>query len=235
MVSCHHNSSRVSLIADVPLQPLLFQDEPRLARLPATPLPPPSMIVDFENNLMSHLLTAPDLDRLETIDRPRLLNLYNRYRALPTSLTDDQKALVYAALCIARHSQMRDGPATAMFDPATPSREDVTYYHMSKDAVQAWNRPSVDALCKLPEVSGADIRGTFLSIFICDSTRWYAGYERYPWSNGMASQGTRVTSNSNFQTVPAAGYGPASHRRFRIYRYVSVFKYTVLKSVSEQA
>ena len=106
------------------------------------------MIVDFENNLMSHLLTAPDLDRLDTIDRPRLLNLYNRYRALPTSLTDDQKALVYAALCIARHSQMRDGPATAMFDPATPSREDVTYYHMAKDAIHAWNRPSVDALCK---------------------------------------------------------------------------------------
>jgi hypothetical protein len=139
---------RHRLTADLPLQPLLFKDEARLARLPATPLPPASMIVDFENNLMSHLLTAPDLDRLDTIDRPRLLNLYNRYRALPTSLTDDQKALVYAALCIARHSQMRDGPATAMFDPATLSREDVTYYHLAKDAIHAWNRPSVDALCE---------------------------------------------------------------------------------------
>jgi hypothetical protein len=193
------------------------------------------MIVDFENNLMSHLLTAPDLDRLDTIDRPRLLNLYNRYRALPTSLTDDQKALVYAALCIARHSQMRDGPATAMFDPATPSREDVTYYHMSKDAVQAWNRPSVDALCKLSEVSRADVRGTLLSFFICYSTRRYAGYEGYPWADGMASQGARVTSNSYFQTVPSPGYGAAPHRRFRIYRYVSLVKCAVLNTVSGQA
>jgi hypothetical protein len=133
----------------MPLHPLLFQDEARLNRIPATPLPPASTIVDFENNLMSHLLTAPDLDRLETIDRPRLLNLYNRYRALPTSLTDDQKALVYAALCIGRHSQMREGPATLMFDPTTTAREDVTYFHMAKEAVRAWGRPSVDALCKL--------------------------------------------------------------------------------------
>lgn len=184
---------------------------------------------------MSHLLTAPDLDRLDTIDRPRLLNLYNRYRALPTSLTDDQKALVYAALCIARHSQMRDGPATAMFDPATPSREDVTYYHMSKDAVQAWNRPSVDALCKLFEASRSDTRGTLLSVVICDSTRWYAGHEGYPRSDGMASQRTRATSDSYFQTVPTPGYGPASHRRFRIYRHVSLVKSSVLKKVSEQA
>ena len=184
---------------------------------------------------MSHLLTAPDLDRLDTIDRPRLLNLYNRYRALPTSLTDDQKALVYAALCIARHSQMRDGPATAMFDPATPSREDVTYYHMSKDAVQAWNRPSVDALCKLFEASRADIRGTLLSIFVRYSTRWYAGYEGHTRTDGMASQRTRATSNSDFQTVPTPGYGPASHRRFRIHRYVSLVKASVLRTVSEQA
>jgi hypothetical protein len=193
------------------------------------------MIVGFENNLMSHLLTAPDLDRLDTIDRPRLLNLYNRYRALPTSLTDDQKALVYAALCIARHSQMRDGPATAMFDPATPSREDVTYYHMSKDAVQAWNRPSVDALCKNFEASRADSRGTLLFVVICDPTWWYAGYEGYPRTDGMASQGAWATSNSYFQTVPTSGYGPASHRRFRIYRYVSLVTCPLLKKVSEQA
>lgn len=193
------------------------------------------MIVDFENNLMSHLLTAPDLDRLDTIDRPRLLNLYNRYRALPTSLTDDQKALVYAALCIARHSQMRDGPATAMFDPATPSREDVTYYHMSKDAVQAWNRPSVDALCKSTAVSGANTRGTLLSIVICDSTRWYAGYEGYSRADGMASQGARVTPDSYLQAVPSPGYGPASHRRLCVYRYVSLPICAVLKTVSEQA
>jgi hypothetical protein len=193
------------------------------------------MIVDFENNLMSHLLTAPDLDRLDTIDRPRLLNLYNRYRALPTSLTDDQKALVYAALCIARHSQMRDGPATAMFDPATPSREDVTYYHMSKDAVQAWNRPSVDALCEYWTVDWTDIRGTLLSVFICDSTRWYAGYEGYTWTDGMASQGARASSNSNFQAIPSPGYGPAPHGSICVYRHVSLPITAGLKTVSEQA
>lgn len=134
-------------LSGLPLQPLLFQDEPRIARLHATPLPPASMIVDFENNLMSHLITAPDLDRLDSLDRPRLLNLYNRYRALPSSLTEDQRALIYAALCVARHYQMRAGPATAMFDPETPSREDVTYFHMAKSAIDAWGRPSVDALC----------------------------------------------------------------------------------------
>ena len=138
----------LTLCLGLPLQPLLFQDEPRIARLIATPLPPPSLIVDFENNLMSHLITAPDLDRLDSLDRPRLLNLYNRYRALPSSLTEDQRALIYAALCVARHYQMRAGPATAMFDPETPSREDVTYFHMAREAIDAWGRPSVDALCK---------------------------------------------------------------------------------------
>ena len=137
----------------LPLKPLLFQDEPRISRLVATPLPPPSLIVDFENALMSHLITAPDLDRLDSLDRPRLLNLYNRYRALPSSLTEDQKALIYAALCVARHYQLRAGPAAAMFDPDTPAREDITYFQMAREAIDAWGRPSVDALCRFLSLS----------------------------------------------------------------------------------
>jgi hypothetical protein len=152
---CHQQGRSKSVVSQplalirigLPLKPLLFQDERRIARLIATPLPPAALIVDFENNLMSHLITAPDLDRLDSLDRPRLLNLYNRYRALPSSLTEDQRGLVYAALCVARHHQMRAGPATAMFDPETPSREDVTYFHMAREAIDTWGRPSVDALC----------------------------------------------------------------------------------------
>jgi hypothetical protein len=86
---------------------------------------------------------------LRTIDRPRLLSLYGRYRAVPDSLTEDQKALIYASLCLARHTQIsqldrQDGSE----EQNTPSREDVTYYRMAYGLLRAWGRPSIYSVCE---------------------------------------------------------------------------------------
>jgi hypothetical protein len=97
---------------------------------------------------MGALVTAEDLDRLEVLDCPRLLNMYSRYRALPTSLTDDQTALIYASLCMARFTQLRGGVATGMTEPHTLAREDVTYYRMARAALASWGRASITSMCE---------------------------------------------------------------------------------------
>jgi hypothetical protein len=131
---------------------LIFKDHSRISTLPATPLPPPPILSAFEDALMSHLITSIDFEQhgreLRTIERPRLLSLYGRYRAVPDSLTEDQRALIYASLCLARHTQI-----TAQTDRLEsgesngPSREDVTYYRMAHDLLAAWGRPSVYSVC----------------------------------------------------------------------------------------
>lgn len=122
-------------------------DTPETARLPrlqGTPLLQDTQDRDrFELSLMEHLVTAPDLDRYNSIDKPRLWNTYQRYRALPSSLTDDQRALVFASLCISRFSQVLSLPQALRLE-----REDVTYYRMAQEALSRWARPSTVALCE---------------------------------------------------------------------------------------
>lgn len=104
-------------------------------------LPSYPEIIVLEDRLIAHLYTAPDLDRLETVDKSNLFNLYSRYRVLPSTLTLDQKGLVYAALCSARANERKKGIGGT-------SREDVTYYHMALDAIKTWGRPSTPSLCE---------------------------------------------------------------------------------------
>jgi len=132
----------------------MFKDHSRISTLPATPLPPPPILSAFEDALMSHLITAMDFEQhgreLRTIDRPRLLSLYGRYRAVPDSLTEDQRALIYASLCLARHTQITTETDRGQQngDGSGPSREDVTYYRMAYDLLGRWARPSVYSVCK---------------------------------------------------------------------------------------
>lgn len=105
---------------------------------------------------MGSLLAAEDFDHLHIFDGVRLLNLYNRYRALPHSLTDDETALIYASLCIARHTQMRGGVAGGMMDPRTPAREDVTYYRLARSSLASWGRSSTASMCEMPPFAHID-------------------------------------------------------------------------------
>lgn len=74
-------------------------------------------------------------------------SLYLRYCAMPNSLNEDQTAMVYAMLCLSRFAQIR-----ADINKGTPlasgvmSREDITYYHMSCDALKRWGRPSLTSI-----------------------------------------------------------------------------------------
>lgn len=135
-------------VIGLPVKILLFQDESRIAKVDPPLLPTGQALIEFEDDLMRSLVAAEDLDTLELLDCPRLLNLYTRYRALPDSLTDDQTALVYASLCIARFTQLRGGVATGMKDPRTLAREDITYYHKSRASLARWGRASITSMCK---------------------------------------------------------------------------------------
>lgn len=120
---------------------------------------------------MRSLVAAEDLDHLEVLDLPRLINLYTRYRALPHTLSDDQMALIYASLCTARFTQLRAGVAAAMKEPKTLAREDVTYYRMARAALARWGRASVTSLCESLIIL-ADCRGNILHDGICSDTWW---------------------------------------------------------------
>jgi len=140
-------------LAGIQATPLIFKDHSRISALPATPLPQPPILAAFEDALMSHLITSMEFEQhgreLRTIDRPRLLSLYGRYRAVPDSLTEDQRALIFASLCLARHTQISQSDRQdGSVECNTPNREDVTYYRMAYELLRAWGRPSIYSVCE---------------------------------------------------------------------------------------
>ncbi|GMK58681.1 hypothetical protein CspeluHIS016_0601230 [Cutaneotrichosporon spelunceum] len=137
----------------LPFSQLVFKVDTRLAGIPPTPLPPQPLLTEYEDVLMEQLLheQGSNFDAREPpSDRTLLRSLYGRYRAMPNSLTDDQMALVYAALCTSRFAQIRvaisEGENLTLTDE---SREDITYYHKAYNALASWNRPSLVALWAL--------------------------------------------------------------------------------------
>lgn len=100
-------------------------------------------------------------DPLSKYDQHRVFNLYARHRALPETLAEDERALLYASLCVALHTQMSRYVSSGAPKPAT--REDITYFRMALDALTLWNRPSILAVCEctmLPcEVDGPILAG----------------------------------------------------------------------------
>jgi hypothetical protein len=134
---------------------MVFQDETRLSALHASPLPPDSDIEAFEDELMRHLIITNDLEQASALDRLQIVTLYNRYRIFPTALTADQKAMVYAALCLAKHAMMKAYISSGTPDAPVQTREDVTYFRMACECLAQWSFPSVHALC----TSVSDVRG----------------------------------------------------------------------------
>ncbi|WVQ83741.1 hypothetical protein IAT38_005885 [Cryptococcus sp. DSM 104549] len=154
---------------DVPIASLKFQQETRLAPLPGTALPSPPLINAFEDALIEHLFTSSSLDHLQAadqprfLDRPQLLRLYSRFRHVPSSLTDDQRAFVYATLCLSRFNQIKKEWEQAMEEGTAwwkqeVAREDVTYFRKASEALREWNRPSIFAMwalfCLVPYTTG---------------------------------------------------------------------------------
>lgn len=145
---------------DISISSLRFQIEIRLEPLHGLPLPPTPLIHTFEDSLIDHLFNFSSHDCIQAADRPRfldrsqLLSLYSRFRAVPNSLTDDQKALVYATLCLSRFNQIKKEWEQEVGEGATPgmrrevAREDVTYFWKACTALRDWNRPSIFAMCK---------------------------------------------------------------------------------------
>lgn len=138
---------------DVGYDDLCFNDENRLKRLQSGAPPLPEPVAPFEDQLIRTFVDSPEFDHLRWIDKPKLLSMYARYRAIPNSVTDDQKALIFAAFCLARFNQIhsrREGFAGS--DSATTldeiPMEDVTYFSMAFQCLVAWSRPSIYSLCE---------------------------------------------------------------------------------------
>ncbi|AFR98228.2 hypothetical protein C343_06203 [Cryptococcus neoformans C23] len=156
---------------NISISSLRFQIEIRLEPLHGLPLPPTPLIHTFEDSLIDHLFNFSSHDCIQAADRPRfldrsqLLSLYSRFRAVPNSLTDDQKALVYATLCLSRFNQIKKDWEQEVGEGATPgmrrevAREDVTYFWKACTALRDWNRPSIFAMwtlfCLVPYTIGS--------------------------------------------------------------------------------
>jgi hypothetical protein len=164
---------------------------------------------------MSHLITSMEFEQhgreLRTIDRPRLLSLYGRYRAVPDSLTEDQRALIYASLCLARHTQIsqsdRQDEST---ERNTTSREDVTYYRMAFDLLKAWGRPSVYSVCEYArehKTMGLTYRGVVLPCALLDRSRGPSRKYRPTFPNGMAGPAVGITPYRFCAMVRPRRYG----------------------------
>lgn len=94
-------------------------------------------------------MTSPEVgptERLKLLDTGYYLGLYARHRALPHSLSEDQTAIVYAVLCLARFAQIRADINNGTSLASGVSREDITYFHLACDALKRWGRPSLSAL-----------------------------------------------------------------------------------------
>ncbi|ODO04890.1 hypothetical protein I350_05500 [Cryptococcus amylolentus CBS 6273] len=138
----------------IPISSLTFKLESRIAPLKGPPLPGPSHIIAFEDSLIQQLLAIPKYDGFRAVDQSRLLSLYSRYRAIPHSLTEDQKAFMYAILCTGRLMQIRQrwSDATQGRDKdQAVSREDVTYFWLACNALKEWGRASIYAICSIRE------------------------------------------------------------------------------------
>jgi len=150
---------------------LLFHDSPRLDLLVATPLPPYPTRRDFEDGLIESLVSNDDHTFFKCLDGPRLIDIYSSYRACPESLAEDQSALIYASLCLARYTRIRRGMSGGIRDQETPCREDVTYYRLAKQALATWGDASIISMCTSHVSLNTDARGYLLPGDVCSTER----------------------------------------------------------------
>lgn len=92
-----------------------------MATLPSTPLPThPSALIALEDGLMRHLILSRDAENQGRIGRSQFVRLYNRYRTDPGTLADDERSVVYAVLCLAKHDTLHAFYASGAPVPGTP-------------------------------------------------------------------------------------------------------------------
>lgn len=152
--------------------------------LSATPLPPYPMRYDLEDGLIDSVVSET-LPYLQCLDGIRLMDLYIRHRASPENLNGDEKALIYASLCLARYNQIRRGTSTGR----ESSREDLSYYGMAREALASLKQASVIGTCKSQCLTFADVRGSTLRRHVCTTQRKSRRVSRGHKSVGVAHQG----------------------------------------------
>lgn len=87
-----------------------------------------------------------DFRVLDHVDRAKAATSYGLYRRLPGNMLEDQRAFVYAVLCITCFNRVRVTAAFSERDAAL--REDVTYFRLACASLSSWSRASTTALCK---------------------------------------------------------------------------------------
>lgn len=138
----------------LPATSLIFQDEERMANLFATPLPhSPADLISFEDELMRHLILSRDATQHGRIGKSQFVTLYNRYRSEPLSMSDDQRAVVYGMLCLAKHDTMKVFVQSGIPTIESQTREDVTYFRMACACLAGVTEPSIYAVCELAACS----------------------------------------------------------------------------------
>ena len=116
----------------------LFPELPaRLETLAGSPLPGTLSLRIFEDALMDRFKVAPLFNHINALDRPSILTLYGRYRALPNTINEDELAFIYAVLCIIRYSEIR------LNENQPDLRHDVTYYRQALLSLRGWHRASI--------------------------------------------------------------------------------------------
>lgn len=76
------------------------------------------------------------------------MNLYSKYRSSPETLTEDENALIYASLCLARYNQLSREAVHDMRRVDASTREHLTYYRMAREALASWDKATMTATCK---------------------------------------------------------------------------------------
>jgi hypothetical protein len=106
----------------------------------------------MEDNLMRHLILSRDAEKQAGIGRSQFVRLYNRYRSDPSLLSDDQRSVVFAVLCLAKHDTLQPNYATGNWDADEQGRpvgrEDVTYFRLACACLAGVRDASVYAVCE---------------------------------------------------------------------------------------
>lgn len=218
--ACSSQYKLTPLPADLPFSQLVFKVDRRLSGMSSNPLPPsPADRRAYEDALMAAFVASPEFFDCHADQQGMIHNLYGRYRAVPGSLTEDQEALVYAVLCLARYKELQK-EMNAKWPLGSAGREDVTYYHMAYDALANWARPSLPAICEWRVKRGGVLtcstcaeltlsRGTLLPRPVRDWDRRRRRDQGPHAAMGVADQGARHAPPGHGVAVCAARGRPA--------------------------
>ncbi|ORY31064.1 hypothetical protein BCR39DRAFT_104404 [Naematelia encephala] len=126
-----------------------------ISPLPTATSPPPCSLptAATEPSLMSTFICSP-IQHVDVTSRTRVQSLYTRYIALPSSIREDECALIHACLC--RAADMRAGTAcdTREKDAGRGDGQGrgewadaaIWYFNVTRGELDKWNRPSLFAL-----------------------------------------------------------------------------------------